>query len=82
MVIIVVAVNMTLEELIQEIKSGRFDKSYLPVGRYDAIQNSCGGRSYDYSHAHFGNPPEEINYSHNDGAYFGNPAPMEGLTCG
>ena len=72
MVIIVGAVNMTLEELIQEIKSGRFD----------SIQNSCGGRSYDYSHAHFGNPPEEINYSHNDGAYFGNPAPMDGLTCG
>ena len=72
MVIIVVAVNMTLEELIQEIKSGRFD----------SIQNSCGGRSYDYSHAHFGNPPEEINYSHNDGAYFGNPASMDGLTCG
>lgn len=72
MAIIVDAVNMTLEELIQEIKSGRFD----------AIQNSCGGRSYDYSHAYFGNPPEEINYSHNDGAYFGNPAPMDGLTCG
>lgn len=69
---------MTLEELIQEIKSGRLDKSCLPIGRYD----SCGGRSYDYSHAHFGNPPEEINYSHNDGAYFGNPAPMDGLTCG
>lgn len=63
---------MTLEEMIQEIKAGRFD----------AIQNSCGGRNYDYSHAHFGNPPEEINYSYNDGAYFGNPAPMDGLTCG
>lgn len=63
---------MTLEELIHEIKSGRFD----------AIQNSCGGRSYDYSHAHFGNLPEEINYNYNDGAYFGNPAPMDGPTCG
>ena len=63
---------MTLEEMIQELRSAR----------RDFIQNSCGGRSYDYSHAHFGNPPEEINYSHNDGAYFGNPAPMDGLTCG
>ncbi len=61
---------MTLEEILREIKSGRCE------------QNSCGGRSYDYSHAHFGNPPEEINYSYNDGAYFGNPAPMDGPTCG
>ena len=72
MVIIADVVNMTLEELLREIKSGR----------YDVIQNSCGGRSYDYSYAHFGNPPEEIEYKYNDGAYFGNPAPMDGITCG
>lgn len=37
---------MTLEELIQEIKAGRFDTSYLPIGRYDANIpriSMCGG---------------------------------------
>ena len=72
--VIVGVANMTLSELIGRIKSGQ----------YDHLVNSCGGGvRYDYSNAHFGNPPEAIHDNYNNGAYFGNPAPYDdGPTCG
>ena len=71
---VIAGVNMTLSELISRIKSGQ----------YDHLVNSCGGGvRYDYSNAHFGNPPEAIHDNYNDGAYFGNPAPYDNEpTCG